>query len=200
MRLALRTPSISLLPYPLDDLLDDLSDLSDDLLISCLARVRGRDVYGVLRGVCARWRALTMSDGFYHVRVRAGAARPHLLTLSRPESLDRGHFRGELYDPQSNTSRVFTTAWRDCRQKRDAPGGLAACACVAIGFEIFVIGGATPTHIFSPVTATWRTGAAMLTPRRDFACAAVRSKIYVAGGLSSVSGYRIASAEARPCV
>lgn len=176
--------------------------LPGDLLAKCLARVPGRAAYGTLGAVCASWRAVLASPAFYEERRQAGLLAPCLLAMGRPPERSRGAFTGELFDVRSGASFTYASLWPGllARRRRAGEGGrvtgLGAYRCVAVGFEVFLVGGDFDTHIHNPVLNTWRDGARMLVPRREFACGVIGGRIYVAGGIAIDDNRRLFSAEA----
>lgn len=171
-----------------------IQSLPDDILIQCLARVTSRHSYAVLRAVCRSWRTLMANPLFYKMRNDLGLLRPCLLTLSRPPEQNRGEFFGEFFDPLTNSSHSFTCPWPGLRERRILPSGLAIFSCIAVGFDVFLLGGEHATHIYNPILNNWREGASMLEPRRDFACGVIGRKVYVCGGLN-MENQRLRSVE-----
>ena len=83
-----------------------ICSLPDDLLLLCLARVRGTSLGPgcmLLRAVCQRWRRLVACEAFFRARHALGRSSEWLLTLTgRLE----GGLLNKIFDPATNKCQV----------------------------------------------------------------------------------------------
>ncbi|RCV04924.1 hypothetical protein SETIT_1G040400v2 [Setaria italica] len=175
---------------------DFIPGLPEDLARECLVRL-GFDQLPAARRVSRGWKAEVESP--FHHRLRR--PRPLLaLAQARPPLADSGparkyaaaagySYRLVLHDPGAGT-------WTPLPPLPGGGGGLPLfCQLAAVGegpsTKLVVLGGWDPetwaptaaVHVYDFLAGVWRRGADMPPPRRSFfACAAVGSRVFVAGG------------------
>lgn len=181
--------------------------LPDEIALDCLVRVPYR-CHSALKLVCRGWNRLLTHPEFYHQRKQSHRAEafvcliqavvaptePTQLTDTSTES-EKEKARFHHYCPPGYGLTVYSTGedkWRRIPHSPILPGGIPMfCHCVAVAAKLVLIGGWDPTTLDSVADVYvydfvggggWRRGAPMSVARSFFACAAVGSSVYVAGG------------------
>ncbi|KAH9319451.1 hypothetical protein KI387_021220, partial [Taxus chinensis] len=175
--------------------------LPDDLALRCLAKV-SHGYHGLLEVVCKRWQNLIRSSEYAHFKAQQGWCGNWLFV--RTEEQIRGPWNA--YDPEADRWHPLPPIpWVNSNQRH------LGFSCISVAKKFLVIGGYyTPLDIlgplkkftatnevvqFDPFTNQWSKVAGMRVARSNFACAAVRGKVYVAGGYSQSCASTLTHAE-----
>ncbi|KAK3119683.1 hypothetical protein QOZ80_9AG0673730 [Eleusine coracana subsp. coracana] len=167
-----------------------ISALPDDLLLECLARVPRASLLP-LPAVCRRFASLLASDAFLHLRRARGLLRPTLLAVSVPSSSHGSTFARALIHldaPRPDLAEVAALPLPQTLLHLHCHGAASSSAfaharAVAVGRSVFLIGRGATLRV-DALTGATRSCAPTLFPRKKFAAAATRDRIYVAGGSS----------------
>eukprot|EP00850_Spirogloea_muscicola_P003942 SM000016S01930 [mRNA] locus=s16:630363:633328:- [translate_table: standard] len=139
-----------------------LADLTDDLLLECLAHV-ARSSLRSLSMVSQKWRALMRSPAFWDARARLGMFEEHIMLVGRPSSFPATAAAAAPVAPAAAS--------------RGATAALPLASPSAEGVSI-------RTHL--PVTDEWRTASlqpnAGLHEGANIACDPASQKVYIVGG------------------
>ncbi|XP_058094420.1 F-box/kelch-repeat protein SKIP20-like [Magnolia sinica] len=175
--------------------------LPDEIALDCLARVPYR-FHSVLKSVCRGWNDLLADSSFYHYRKISHRGEDLVCLVqavvtkeSAVESAPKDKAVTRHIPPVYGLSIYNATddTWRRVMPLAPIlPAGIPMfCQCVAVSGKLVLIGGWDPATLDSVADVFvcdfvrgggWRRGAPMSVARSFFACAAVGSTIYVAGG------------------
>ncbi|EFJ31108.1 hypothetical protein SELMODRAFT_88328 [Selaginella moellendorffii] len=182
-----------------------IEGLPDAIAMQCLARAP-LGMHRAMRAVCRSWRAALRNGGgggggaeLFRVRSAAGLREEWLFVTSfEPDRV------WEAYDPSGGL-------WHTLPLFPSSIARLSNFGTAALHRQLFVVGGGSDevdhatgerdrpfasaaVWCFDALQGRWEARSPMLTPRSQFACAAVAGKIVVAGGFGC-SRRPLASAE-----
>lgn len=175
--------------------------LPDEIFLNCLVRVPLQS-HANLHHVSKSIRSLMESDEYYSQRHAENASSSYFCLLQRDATDATSGFGITLVDVECAT-------WERLPSIPGLPSGLPTFAkLVCVGRELIVMGGwwenswepSVSVFVYNFGTQRWRQGADMPAPRSFFACAALGTRIMVAGGhdvekqaLNSVACYDVAT-------
>ncbi|XP_077252933.1 F-box/kelch-repeat protein SKIP20-like [Tasmannia lanceolata] len=175
--------------------------LPDEIALDCLIRVPYR-FHSHMKSVCHRWNHLLSHPCFYNQRKIANKGEDFVCLVqalvAAPEPSDDEPKRTHLYNKTPSAVyglTIYNTSndtWQRMAHTPLLPTGIPMFShCVSVPGKLVLVGGWEPAtldsvadvYVYDFIRAGgWRRGAPMSTPRSFFACAAVGSTVYVAGG------------------
>jgi hypothetical protein len=165
-----------------------IRDLPDEVAYRCLTRVSVQ-TQAQLHGVSRKWRDLVTSREFYERRKQQGLTKHCVCMLQALPTVDSSPhpvFGVSMMNEESEQLWEWLPPIPEFAQY----GLPLFCRLAAVSRSLLVLGGWHPrtwetlrtVYIFDFLARKWRRGADMPSTRSSFACQALGSDVFVAGG------------------